>query len=230
MKTNPRRSPSPGFTMAELLLILSCLFIFAVMLMPSMHGNKVRSSRINCVNNLRQVGLSFHYWALDNSNGIPSQVSVTNGGTLELVGHGSPFMHFAVMSNELSTPKVLFCPEEKDARRVVATTFNRITTPGTAQVPLSGNSNVSYFVGVDAREQFPQTFLSGDRGFGLAGAQFSSGLRSIWTNSALEWVNGPHTRSGNVGLADGSVQQLSSAHLKEANQWTGLATNRLEIP
>ena len=176
------------------------------------------------------MGLSFRTWALDNSNYIPSQVSVTNGGTLELVGRGSPFMHFAVMSNELSTPKILFCPEEKDTRRVVATTFSSMATPGSAQVPFSGNSNVSYFVGVDAGEQFPQAFLSGDRGFGLAGAQFSSGLRSIWTNSPLEWVNGPHTRSGNIGLADGSVQQLSSSHLKEANRWSGLSTNRLEIP
>jgi hypothetical protein len=35
------------------------------------------------------------------------QVSVTNGGTMELVNGGTVFEHFLVMSNELSTPKLL---------------------------------------------------------------------------------------------------------------------------
>lgn len=35
---------------------------------------------------------------------------------------------------------------------------------------------------------------------------------------------------GNIGFADGSVQQLSSSGLRDAFQQTGLATNRQAIP
>ncbi len=157
-------------------------------------------------------------------------LSVTNGGTMELVGKGRTIMHFAVMSNELSTPKILVCPEEPDAKTKTATTFSPTVTIGYPYVPFSGNSNVSYFVGVDATDNLPQAFLSGDRGFGIEQKLFGPGLHAISTNALIRWVTGPHKGVGNVAFADGSVQQLSSTKLQEAFKSTGLATNRLEIP
>ena len=35
---------------------------------------------------------------------------------------------------------------------------------------------------------------------------------------------------GNVGLADGSVQQMTTSRLQESLHQTGLATNRLLMP
>src|SRR6478672_12699337 len=92
-----------GFTLIELLLIIFCLVMLAAFLLPGMVRVKTRSSRIGCVNNLKQVGLAFRTWALDNNDTNPPLLSITNGGTLELVGSSGVFIHFSVMSNELST-------------------------------------------------------------------------------------------------------------------------------
>jgi len=49
------------------------------------------------------------------------------------------------------------------------------------------------------------------------------------TNS-LPWTAARHKFAGNIGLADGSVEQTTSSGLNELLHKTGLATNRLAIP
>src|SRR5690242_718512 len=112
-----------GLTLVELLVVVAIVGILAAILLPVLSRAKARSSRISCVCNLKQVGVAFRTWALDHSDRYPMQVSVTNGGTMELVGSPMVFASFSVMSNELSTPKILFCPSDRDSRRVVATDF-----------------------------------------------------------------------------------------------------------
>jgi len=89
--------------------------------LPARDGRPAYAPRINCANNLKQVGLAFRTWAIDNDGRFPMQVSVTNGGTMELVSSGLVFPHFQVMSNELSTPKILFC--RADTQRTNANNF-----------------------------------------------------------------------------------------------------------
>jgi len=48
-----------------------------------------RAMRINCINNLKQVGLSFRQWALDHGDQYPFNVSTNAGGTMELYAVGS---------------------------------------------------------------------------------------------------------------------------------------------
>jgi prepilin-type processing-associated H-X9-DG protein len=135
------------------------------------------------------------------------------------------------LSNELNTPKILFCPADADSFRTAAGTFGL----GTANtVRYSGNTNLSFFVGVDAQETFPSMFLAGDHnmGSGAGGnppADFGGGDAqginiSIGTNSAgnvLGWTSGGHQNQGNILLSDGSVQSLSSSRLRESMSQTG---------
>ena len=39
-------------------------------------------------------------------------VSTANGGTMELVNGRNVWINFLVMSNELTTPKLLYCPAD----------------------------------------------------------------------------------------------------------------------
>jgi prepilin-type processing-associated H-X9-DG protein len=77
-----------------------------------------RSSHLGCTNNLKQIGLAFRTWAIDNDGKFPFNVSTNAGGTMELCARGSDgfdrnaALHFQVMSNELSTPKLLVCPND----------------------------------------------------------------------------------------------------------------------
>src|SRR6266567_2292003 len=98
-----------GFTLEDLLMLLLVLAIQAAIFLPILLRPRARICRINCTNNLKQVGLSFRTWELDNNDRFPMQIPLTKGGTMELVERGTVFCHFQVMSNELSTPKILFC-------------------------------------------------------------------------------------------------------------------------
>src|SRR2546427_9718150 len=107
MKTE--ESSIRGFSILELSIVVSVLALLAMAIIPARTSNKARASRIHCVCNLKQIGLSFRTWALDNQGNYPMQVSITNHGAMELVGTGLLFSVFQVMSNELSTPRVLLC-------------------------------------------------------------------------------------------------------------------------
>ena len=69
------------------------------------------------------------------------QVSVTGGGTMELVAGGAVYPHFQVLSNELSTPRVLLCPN--DDKQAWATNFLDLA-----------DTNLSYFLNVDAKADY----------------------------------------------------------------------------
>ena len=233
MKADPKHS-AEGFTVVELLIVVACLSILAAIILPGMARHSHCSSRINCANNLKQIGLSFRTWSLDNNDKFPMQVSVTNGGAMEIVASGTAFAAFQVMSNELSTPKILFCPEENDRKRISAVTFSSTVPKGVPAnvIPFTGDNNVSYFVALDAQDIFPQRVLCGDRNLAIGGRPVPNGLLQVWTNTPVTW-SGPRSRhdgNGNIALADGSVQEVTSPRLRIVFAQSGLATNRLAIP
>jgi prepilin-type processing-associated H-X9-DG protein len=226
MKPGPH-SFVAAFTLIELLIVIVCLGIMAALLLPGLARHRASYCQLNCVNNLKQIGVGFRTWALDNGDKYPPQVSITNGGTMELVESGTVWPHFSVMSNELSTPKILICPEEVARHPWTAATFGS-AAPNC--IPFCSNTNVSYFVGVDAVDTSPQMFLTGDANIGLDGLRARSGLQSLRTNSNVNWFQPRHESNGNIGLADGSVQQVNSRGLRKLLANTGVETNRLAIP
>jgi prepilin-type processing-associated H-X9-DG protein len=212
-----KRNQLVALTLTELVIVLAALAIFAMILLPSLARPKGLTFSIRCRNNLREVGLSFRVWAIDHNDKFPMQVSVTNGGTMEFVDRGTSSMHFLSLSNELSTPKILFCPA--DSRPGPPTNF----------ISDLDNSKISYFVGVDAVQTSPQMFLAGDRNI-TNGTAVRRGFLELTTNQLAGWTQELHKGQGNIGLADGSVQQFSTSRLRQAIEATGVATNRLAMP
>src|ERR1035438_6366511 len=96
-----------GCQVAGLVLIVLALLLMGYMLMNPLRDWR-RSSRLGCVNNLKQIGLAFRTWAIDNNGPFPFNVSTNTGGTMEFCEVGSDgfdnnaALHFQVMSNELS--------------------------------------------------------------------------------------------------------------------------------
>ena len=220
-----------GFTLLEFLLIVTVLAVLVAVFLPAVTRRHRRHPRINCVNNLKQVGLSFRQWALDNNDKNPMQVSVTNGGTMELVASGNVYVHFLVLSNELNTPKILFCSQESNPKRQPATTFASVIPPGAPyQAPFTNDYNVSYFVGVDAVDSSPQMFLTGDDNLAIRSVRVKRGIHSLGTNTPVAWTKDRHINQENICLADGSVSGLNNQGLTKAFQSTGVVTNRLAFP
>jgi len=217
MKSFSRRFSSAGFTLIALLVIVAVVALLAAMLLPWLAGAHDRSRRIQCVNNLKQCGLAFRIWEGDNNDRYPMDVPVANGGTKECTTGAETYRLFQVMSNELSTPKILVCPNDD---RAAAADFVHLN-----------NSHVSYFVGLDAKETDPQMLLAGDRNI-TGGSAPEKGILKLVPGEPVAWTSAIHNHAGNVGLADGSVQQFTSPGLFTALKNSGSPTNtwRLALP
>jgi len=230
MKLRCSNQKDRALTLVEALVVIVLLLFLVVLILPSFAPtHHVYSKRINCVNNLKQLGLAYRIWAGDNNGRYPMEISVTNGGTLELVNTSDAWKTFQVMSNELSTPKILFCPEDS-RRKVYATNFGDDL-----------KNNISYFIGLDANTNFPQALLSGDDNFEVNNFPVNSGVLNIKSNTPVQWdtsrqvhtaswFSKAHDPRGNLLLGDGSVQMLSNPGLSHQILQTGLATNRIVIP
>lgn len=217
MNSPSRRFTSSAFTLVALLVIVAVLALLAALLLPALARARSQSKRIQCVNNLKQSGLAFRIWAGDHDDKYPMDVPMASGGTKEYVIGAVTFRHFQVMSNELSTPKILACPMDT---RTAAASFAQLK-----------NQNVSYFVGLDASDEFPQRFLDGDRNI-TGGSEPEKGILKLVPGGPAGWTTALHNNSGNVGLADGSVQQYSSSTLRTALKNSGNPTNtwRISLP
>src|SRR5262249_29233400 len=135
---------SRAFTLVELLVVIAIMTILAAMLLPALNRGKIRAKQIQCVSNMRQMGLAFNSFAHDHESRFPMQVSTNAGGAMEFVQRGylTPgefyftFRIFQSISNELVTAKLLACPGDT---RLETNTFANVH-----------NENLSYFVGVNA--------------------------------------------------------------------------------
>jgi competence protein ComGC len=214
---SPGTKLARAFTVTELLVIIACLVLLAALLLPALARLKAPHSNTYCANNLKEIGVAFKTWLLDNNDHFPMQVSVTNGGTMELAASGAVFHHFQVMSNELSTPIILVCPEDKER------------TPATNFTSDLDDKKLSYFVGLDSAESIPSSWLSGDRNFTNRLASRGAFL-TLTTNQSLGWGKGIHHKKGNLCFADGDVGEFNNGSLQQAIRAVGGTTNRLAIP
>src|SRR2546423_4232681 len=204
-----------GLTLIEVMVVFAVILFVAALYLPTLQQRHT-GCRINCVNHLKQVGLAFRTFSLDNNYRYPMQTPATNG-TLEIAAYAPAYMHFQVMSNELTTPKILLCPQE--TQRTAATNFG----------PGLDNGRISYFVGLAANETNAQMFLAGDRNM-TNGSATNRRFLDLTTNKVAGWTAELHNQQGNVCFADGSVQQFASWRLRQAIAATGDPTNRLAMP
>ena len=206
-------------TLTEVLVVTVVLAVLAVVLLPAFIADRPgRAPRINCVSDLKQIGLAYRIWADDNNGKFPMEIPIANGGTMELAATGDVVATFQIMSNILTTPRILFCPA--DTNHVTAKNFGANFTA----------KNVSYFIGLDTDTNRSQALICGDDNFAIGGVPVKSGLLELSTNASITWTAARHKFAGNIGLADGSAWQMNDQLLVQKLIETGLATNRLALP
>lgn len=210
-----------GFTKWDLLIvILAVVMLVAVfLLLPYVAGysSMSKSRRITCVLHLKTVGLGLLIYANDHEDRFPWQTPTNAEGSLEYALTGEVFRHFQAASNEIGMTKYLLCPS--DTTRVPASNF----------APGFGNSNLSYFIGLDASGTNVQMILSGDRLITVNG-NARTGVVSVFSTNVVGWSSLLHGGHGNIGLADGSVQQVSPGALQSQAGAAQAPVFRLAIP
>ncbi len=209
-----------AFTLPELAIVLVVNGVLARLAIPAMARTRARSSRVKCVHNLKSVGLGLRVFATDSNGAWPWQVSTNQGGSREFLQDPSlVWPHFLALSNELSTPRIARCPNDLTG-----------TQPAFWR-DAKNNSAFSYFLGLDAREENPNTILGGDSNLALGGPRLRATLVTVRTNADLRFHNSRHENppsgAGNILLGDGSVQAVTSARFREALFLPGDPTNSI---
>ena len=204
-----------GFTFIELLMVITVVILAGGCCCARFSQEKIKDQSVCCNCNLKQVGLAFRMWSDDN-NGYPMRVSTNKHGSLEYVAGGNVFPHYQCVSNELTDPKLLICPADS---RIPAINFADLA-----------NTNISYFVGLDADETMPQMLLAGDRNLTINGVPVSTGLVVIKSTDTIGWDQTMHRGRGNVTLADGSVQGYTSLGAQRTVSQISTNIMRLAFP
>jgi type II secretory pathway pseudopilin PulG len=193
-----------AFTVIELLVVLAVVFVlvFFAIRMPD-SGRDVQYEQ--CLNNIRQLSGAFIVSAKDNSDAFPMQRSVAAGGSLQTSSTGAVFHTFQVLSNNWSVENVkrLICPSD-----------DRRPAPDLSQL---ANSNVSYFVHLDATIARPDLFLIGDRCL-TNGPLAETRILTLSPNTKLAWTERSYKLRGNITLVDVSVRSFTTPEVQTAAQ------------
>src|SRR5215510_2442454 len=122
---NPRteRSGRYGFTLIELLVVIAIIAILASMLLPALARAKARAQRLQCLSQMKQIGVAIQMFVSDHEDKYPPAAYRTGDYMYQLAW--DDYIHRTIggtdadpdlelgITDPAKVPKILKCPADR---------------------------------------------------------------------------------------------------------------------
>lgn len=228
-----RKLRQNGFTLYELLAVICIVLLLFALIIPAWIKVKQTTGNVQCVSNLRQIGLGFAGYISEYGYGPPhygSSFFNPSGSNLLWTGHLAPYLGVTGDITQAKLPHIFDDPQDPDAK---SRPLNRGFTSTVDNWAISYGYNYPWLTSQNNwwRGSTSLRALSNPATLVLAADSIplSKGGELIALIDPSTWLNNPkrgmdfrHSGKANAVFLDGHVQSLGTDALDDSKYWQPL--------
>ena len=197
------RKPIHGFTLVELLVVISIIALLMAILMPSLQKAREQAKKITCLSGLRQLGFGCQLYATDYDDKLPpAAFSSVGWGTYKIFMGGWNGLGILHSEGYITDIKTFWCPSAKGSFSKKFNMDRGWVSKGDYRDPLP-NSNGERTL---RSYQFRGNFLEKEKQKVIASSRLAIAMDVFLPNSAVITPDSAvwHSNGYNVVFVDGS--------------------------
>jgi prepilin-type N-terminal cleavage/methylation domain-containing protein len=229
MQCNPHRTHTTrrGFTLVELLVVIAIIGVLVGLLLPAVQSAREAARRMQCSNNLKQIGLAMHMYIDTHQKFPPGAWNEANrGNRLAWTVFILPFMEQTNLYNQFNfshphytgvnliptaTPvKMYLCPSNR-------LKFNRNgVNPGTGENPPNGQAYTTHYYGIMGPKGINPAIAGGTTSFPIDYAGNNNQQHGGFAKSGVLYRNS-NTKLGELTDGTSNTMIVGEISWEEAN-------------